>query len=522
MPSAIQSASLALIGGGGLVLLGVAGLGKLVVGLSNAKVAAQQLGLTTARAKAFGAALGGIGTAAVGILAAGQAAGILIDTLKSGEAVQGANALKQSVLDLAKTGDITNLDEAFSNWGKVLGANVNDVNDLGGALKEALKPSVQDNLSTLVGKLPGVTSYTEDLTKRFKDLDTTLADLANNGSSDQAAAAFTKIEDAARSQGISLDKLKTLFPEYEDALAGISSSSDDASSSTSAASDALSNYASSLQSGTATAKDYTDALEEVVDAQKKAAGVALDARSANRAYQEALDDAAAALKKNGKTLDAHTEKGRANQDALDGIAKSAFDLIDAQAAAGKSEDTLQKTMANARGKFIAAAEAMGLSKSQAKTLADQLNLIPKNVHVDINAKDNASPTIAAISREIKALPNGKTVTITTNRVTNEKTYQFNKPGQHGGPTAFDGGGYTGPGGKYEPAGIVHKGEFVINKDMTAKWGGQTGRGLLGAINAGLTPDDVIVSALPGYAMGGPVGSAVAPRPNTTTPEEVSA
>ena len=32
------------------------------------------------------------------------------------------------------------------------------------------------------------------------------------------------------------------------------------------------------------------------------------------------------------------------------------------------------------------------------------------------------------------------------------------------------GGYTGDGGKYDPAGVVHRGEFVINKDNTSKLG----------------------------------------------------
>lgn len=33
---------------------------------------------------------------------------------------------------------------------------------------------------------------------------------------------------------------------------------------------------------------------------------------------------------------------------------------------------------------------------------------------------------------------------------------------------FDGGGYTGSGGKYEPAGIVHRGEFVFTKEATSR------------------------------------------------------
>ena len=41
--------------------------------------------------------------------------------------------------------------------------------------------------------------------------------------------------------------------------------------------------------------------------------------------------------------------------------------------------------------------------------------------------------------------------------------------------SFATGGYTGDGGKYEAAGVVHKGEFVIDKETTAALGlqGQT-------------------------------------------------
>ncbi|MGB3290932.1 MAG: phage tail length tape measure family protein [Burkholderiaceae bacterium] len=52
------------------------------------------------------------------------------------------------------------------------------------------------------------------------------------------------------------------------------------------------------------------------------------------------------------------------------------------------------------------------------------------------------------------------------------------------------GGYTGPGGKYEPAGIVHKGEYVLNQDATRRIGLAT----LNRMNKG-------------YADGGLVGGA---------------
>ena len=48
--------------------------------------------------------------------------------------------------------------------------------------------------------------------------------------------------------------------------------------------------------------------------------------------------------------------------------------------------------------------------------------------------------------------------------------------------SFAVGGYTGDGGKYEPAGVVHKGEFVITQEKTRQW-----RPVLEAIHAGRNP-----------------------------------
>lgn len=57
---------------------------------------------------------------------------------------------------------------------------------------------------------------------------------------------------------------------------------------------------------------------------------------------------------------------------------------------------------------------------------------------------------------------------------------------------FAGGGFTGKGAKYQPAGIVHKGEYVINKESTTALEAQR-PGLLASLN--------------GYARGGKVGGA---------------
>ncbi|NYA45726.1 phage tail tape measure protein [Serratia fonticola] len=57
---------------------------------------------------------------------------------------------------------------------------------------------------------------------------------------------------------------------------------------------------------------------------------------------------------------------------------------------------------------------------------------------------------------------------------------------------YDAGGYTGDGGKYEPAGIVHRGEFVMTKEATDR---------IGVGN--------LYAMMRGYVTGGFVGNAVA-------------
>ena len=62
-------------------------------------------------------------------------------------------------------------------------------------------------------------------------------------------------------------------------------------------------------------------------------------------------------------------------------------------------------------------------------------------------------------------------------------------------TVFADGGYTGPGAKWQPAGVVHKGEVVWSQADVARWGGP---GIVDALRQGA----------PGYADGGPVAVRV--------------
>jgi hypothetical protein len=80
-------------------------------------------------------------------------------------------------------------------------------------------------------------------------------------------------------------------------------------------------------------------------------------------------------------------------------------------------------------------------------------------------------------------------------------------------TGFSEGGYTGPGGKYQPAGIVHAGEGVLNQQEISALGGPSGfYAMRDAIEDGRMR--AMLHGWAGYADGG----MVAPRPRLPEPD----
>lgn len=59
--------------------------------------------------------------------------------------------------------------------------------------------------------------------------------------------------------------------------------------------------------------------------------------------------------------------------------------------------------------------------------------------------------------------------------------------------SWSSGGYTGAGGKYDPAGIVHRGEYVLNQDATRR----VGVGVLDRINKGYSSGGLVGGGSPG-------------------------
>jgi hypothetical protein len=198
----------------------------------------------------------------------------------------------------------------------------------------------------------------------------------------------------------------------------------------------------------------------------------------------AMDDLGGAVLNSAGTLNLQSENGRKAADVLLDVRNSGNDLIATLIQQGATADVVAKRDADLRASFIATAGQMGITGVNADRLADQILGIPGSRNTVITADTGqATGAVSHLQTLIDSL-RGKTVYI--DAVTRGASAVGNALKGFG----FAGGGYTGNGGKFEPAGIVHRREFVFPSEAVDRIG---------------VPKLAAMAGLPGYAGGGLVG-----------------
>ncbi|MGY4677669.1 tape measure protein [Pasteurella sp. P03HT] len=150
-------------------------------------------------------------------------------------------------------------------------------------------------------------------------------------------------------------------------------------------------------------------------------------------------------------------------------------------------DTMANVMANAQGKQSAAYKAM-FAVSKAFAVAQSL------VNIQLAFSEASKlPYPANLAAYAKVAAETANIVSTIQSVT----------------MSFSSGGYTGDGGKYQPAGIVHKGEYVITKEATARLGlgylnflnyGKKGFSNGGGVSIPRLPTSSIQASAPGISV----------------------
>lgn len=236
--------------------------------------------------------------------------------------------------------------------------------------------------------------------------------------------------------------------------------------------DTMTDHTRQLLTAQQAATMSTDQLKNALD---RLTGANQNAFDAETQYRQAMLDALAAAKKSNAGIDGNSAAAVRNRQALSAMA---------QAIRGVMENSHPTTAAieAMRQKFISTAEQMGVSRSEARKLADQLlgvrdsaNKIPSKKQIDVMAK-----TAIARGQIEQFLYWAESQHI--NIGTSINTFH----GATGGPVHLAGGGPSGyvrgPGGPTSDAvpAMLSNGEYVINAKQTARH-----RPLLEAINRGI-------------------------------------
>ena len=487
MPEPILSATTLLVGAGGLTTLGIGGLGKLVTSVHETKAAVQGLGISM---KAAGALAGGLAAViTVGTLAfanwAKNAAEARARADEYLDTLDGAG--NQTEATVRKINSALSKMEFGQSFGeRLFGENpvalIDFANELGIATDD------------LTGYVLGERDAIERVTAARREY------LDTFGAPEKA-----KAEDLIglldrEAAGLSAAEKEAVRKARADEAAGVASDG---------AASAVERYADAQRAGTQATEQYTDALKELVEAQQEAAGVVLSLRDAERQFEQSVADADAALKENGATLDITTEKGRANQAALDDVASAGWDVIASMRENGSTQEDLQAQMQTTRDRFLSVAGQMGMTSDEAHRLADELGLIPADVSVEVAVKglSDVLSRLGVLDQTLNSI-DGKTVTASV------AIKQYGQAAMAtGGPVGDPFGvlgyatggatrGFPGGGGVHGPGtgtsdsipAWLSNGEWVIKAASVAKYGSA----FMAAVNAGT------YRPAPGFADGGHV------------------
>jgi len=188
---------------------------------------------------------------------------------------------------------------------------------------------------------------------------------------------------------------------------------------------------------------------------------------------------------------------QASANAIREAAKITADLQEAQGTAEKKKQADLEERAKEQNNLVAGLDQQ-ITDLQAKAAAIQ-------VSADISAAQGALTTL---QNQLAALQD-KTITVTVNTIgtglneTNNADPAYSYDAAVAATAGYARGGYTGPGGKWQPAGIVHAGEFVHRQEVVRQPGAL-------AFLARFNREGMAALRRNGYAAGGLVSNLAMP------------
>ncbi|WP_238431935.1 phage tail protein [Streptomyces cavernae] len=384
----------------------VAGLTGRLTTLSAASAAAGG-GLAGLRAAFLSLSAAAKGTI---IVAALVAVGVAVAKLASlgREAPPDVDQLSKSLGRLGETGKVNG--EAL----KAFGADLGELRD---KVKSFVDPSTVDNIQQTLVKIAtlGTTDSTpvKEAKENFEAIDKALASLVQNGNADLAAAALEKLKAAYAKGGQDVGQFSSRLTEYKNAIDDAKFAQELAAQSQGLFGQQALATKQTLDAQKASADGLRQSLQALNDVQRSALDGQIGFQAAIAAATRAAEEHGRALSVKDGQLQLGTQKARDQAQALSDLAAKTDEAAATARENGASWQTVNGIYEQGRKKLIEVAQQMGLDKDQAKQLADQILKIPdKTARVKMEAED-ARRDLDAFIAAVKRSPGAKSVTLKT-------------------------------------------------------------------------------------------------------------
>ena len=288
-------------------------------------------------------------------------------------------------------------------------------------------------------------------------------------------------------------------------------------------------------------KEYFLSVAEAYDDQLRAAQLRSEISDLDREQAESDRELAEAQEaaSSATVLTGQTRQARQNRGALLDLVQNYQDYITTLAESGASQDELREATERSRKEFIAQARELGFQEDVVLEYAQAfddvtfaINNIPRDITVDfnanpalqalneLNAKLNESISLASRLNQVQGRPTpapspapprtdpnadakarirAQIAQVEAGRATavgsDRGLYNRVITNLQGSLRKLYTGGFTGRGPRMEPAGVVHRGEYVIPKQYVNQSSGMPDPSFLAQLQNGMR----------GYQMGGFVG-----------------
>lgn len=411
LPEPVLKVGGALTGIAGTAALAGGGLLLLIPKVVETVTAVETLRKTSSSANTvlgkFSGSLSGVGKAAGAAavaVAALAVAGAVADSFS--EDVIETQRLTTELSKLGAEGRLTkdSLNELLATTGSG-GAQVRDFGyalesvNMNGFLK------FLDNAGSGFGLFDSDVRLAEDA---ITSLDQSLASFASTGNMEQLEQGFRAAVESASEYGYTAEDIISSMPELESALIAQAEAMGLGADKATLVKIALGEIPASTDVATEgiagvgnAATGASESLTDMLDGLLALGLATLSEREALRGFEEAIDGVTAAIAENGTTLDISTEKGRANQDALDAIADSGFRAAQSMAENNATHSELQDQLQRTYDELVAAAGQFGITGDKADELAREIMGIPDDVEVDTWMSDQARKEADATGDAVK-------------------------------------------------------------------------------------------------------------------------